>query len=218
MGEMRAKPERRDRGRPQQRPDDETRGIIYEAARQLFADSGFAATSMEMVARAAGVSTKTLYRLIPSKSALFEGMVSDRLDRLLTEVNLRTLEHSNIETGLREVLMVCADLTLDEEVVAMQRIVLQEAGQSSDLARAFYRNGMQRTANALTGWLRVQQDRGFIALENVDEAAGMLIGMLASAPQRARIFGGAKLPTRAQIEVRVRRCAALFLRGCEVRE
>ncbi|KAA0073974.1 TetR/AcrR family transcriptional regulator [Tardiphaga sp. P9-11] len=208
--------DRRDRGRPQRRPDTETRKVIYEAARHEFAGSGFAATSMEMVARAAGVSTKTLYRLIPSKVALFEGMVSDRLEHLLTEVNLRTVAHDDIESALRGVLMVCADLTLDEEVVSMQRMVLQEAGQSSNLAGAFYRNGMQRTANSLSDWLRIQHDRGFIALDDVDEAAGMLIGMLASAPQRAAIFGGVPLPSRKEIEVRVRTCASLFLRGCKV--
>jgi AcrR family transcriptional regulator len=71
--------DKRCRGRPQVRPDDETRGVIYEAARHEFAASGYAGTSMETVARSAGVSTKTLYRLIPNKASLFEGMVSDRL-------------------------------------------------------------------------------------------------------------------------------------------
>jgi AcrR family transcriptional regulator len=54
--------DRRSRGRPQVRPDDETRKLIFEAARHEFAGSGFAATSMGAVARRAGVSTKTLYR------------------------------------------------------------------------------------------------------------------------------------------------------------
>ena len=45
----------------------------------------------------------------------------------------------------------------------------------------------------------------------------MLIGMVASAPQRAAIYGGVKLPSRAQIRARVRRCVALFLRGCEAK-
>src|SRR3981189_3151067 len=81
--------ERRDRGRPQLRPDGETRQIIYEAARHEFAAGGFAATSTETVARRAGVSTKTLYRLLPNKAALFEGMVSDRLDRFLSDFNLQ---------------------------------------------------------------------------------------------------------------------------------
>src|SRR5438552_18975018 len=86
--------DRRCRGRPQVRPDDETRGLIYEAARHAFAGNGYAATSMETVARRAGVSTKTLYRLIPNKAALFEGMVTDRLDRTLANVDLRAIDHA----------------------------------------------------------------------------------------------------------------------------
>ncbi|MDB5631298.1 MAG: TetR family transcriptional regulator [Tardiphaga sp.] len=211
-------PGRRDRGRPQLRPDDETRQIIYEAARHEFAGSGYAATSMETVARRAGVSTKTLYRLIPNKAALFEGMVSDRLDRFLSTFNLHIHDHANIEEALRDALMVCADLALDEEVVALQRMVLQETGKFSGIAATFYKNGMQRTVAALADWLRGQQRRGFIALDDIDEAAGILIGMVASAPQRAAIFGGMPLPSRSQIEARVRTCAALFLRGCQTKQ
>ena len=62
----------------------------------------------------------------------------------------------------------------------------------------------------------MQQTRGLIALDDVEEAAGMLLGMVASAPRRAAMFGGVPLPSRAQIEARVRSCAALFLRGCQL--
>src|SRR5216683_1647549 len=99
--------DRRCRGRPQVRPDDETRAIIYEAARHEFAAGGYAATGMEAVARRAGVSTKTLYRLIPNKAALFEGMVSDRLDRFVSEVSLHAGDEINIEEALYAALMAC---------------------------------------------------------------------------------------------------------------
>jgi AcrR family transcriptional regulator len=216
MAEIDTTADRRCRGRPQVRPDDETRQVIYEAARHEFAGNGYAATSMETVARRAGVSTKTLYRLIPNKAALFEGMVSNRLDRFLSEVNLHTVDHADIEEALRAALMVCADLVLDEEVVALQRMMLQEAGKFSGIAELFYTNGIQRSVVALADWLRVQQARGLIALDDVEEAAGMLLGMVASAPRRAAIFGGRPLPSRPQIEARVRTCAQLFLRGCQV--
>jgi len=215
MARAKSSTERRYRGRPQLRPDDETRQIIYEAARHEFAANGYAATSTDAVARRAGISTKTLYRLVPNKSALFEGMVSDRLERFLSDLSLQVAEDADIETGLNAALMACADLTLDPEVVALQRIILQEAGQFSDLAATFYSNGIVRTAAALSNWLRRQVRRGLIELDNVEEAAGMLIGMVASAPQRAAIYGGVKLPSRAQISARVRRCVALFLWGCE---
>ncbi|MEI9926136.1 MAG: helix-turn-helix domain-containing protein [Bradyrhizobium sp.] len=79
MAKAETSAERPGRGRPQLRSDEETRGIIYDAARHEFAANGYAATSTETVARRAGISTKTLYRLVPNKAALFEAMVSDRL-------------------------------------------------------------------------------------------------------------------------------------------
>jgi AcrR family transcriptional regulator len=216
MAEAKSSTDRRCRGRPQLRSDDETRQIIYEAARHEFAANGYAATSTETVARRAGVSTKTLYRLIPNKEALFEAMVSDRLDRFLLNVNLRAADHDDIEKALNAALMACADLVLDPEVVALQRIVLQET-KFSDLAATFYRNGIARTGKALAAWLQIQVKRGLIELDDVDEAAGILIGMVASAPQRAAIYGGVPLPSRREIEKRVHACAALFLRGCGVK-
>ena len=213
MAEMKSSLERRCRGRPQLRPDDETRQIIYDAARHEFAANGYAATSTEMVARRAGISTKTLYRLIPNKAALFEAMVSDRLDRLLLDVNLQAVEDVDFETALTSVLLGCANLSLDNEVVALQRTVLQEANQFSDLAATFYRNGIARLIVALGDWLRAQIKRGRIKLDNPDETAGIMIGMIASAPQRAAIYGGVPLPSPSEIERRVKTCASLFLRG-----
>jgi AcrR family transcriptional regulator len=207
--------DRRCRGRPQVRPDDETRQIIYEAARHEFAGSGYAATSIEMVARRAGVSTKTLYRLIPNKASLFEGMLSDRLDRFLSNVNLPVSDPAGIEQALYTALMACADLALDEEVIGLQRMVLQETGKSADLAEVFYKNGIARTIAALANWLRVQQQRGSIVLDDIDETAGMLLGMMTSAPQRAAIYAGVPVPSRSKLEARARTCAALFLRGCQ---
>ena len=217
MAEIDITQDKRCRGRPQVRPDDETRQIIYEAARQEFAGNGYATTSIETVARRAGVSTKTLYRLVPNKASLFEGMVSDRLDRFVSSVNLQAVDHAEIEQALYAALMACAELTLDEETIALQRMLLQEAGRFSDIASMFHTTAIQRTAAALADWLRVQQQRGSIALDDIDEAAGMLLGMVASAPRRAALFGGQPLPSRSQIEARVRRCAALFLRGCQIK-
>jgi hypothetical protein len=67
---------------------------------------------------------------------------------------------------------------------------------------------------ALGDWLRAQIKRGKIKLDNPDETAGILIGMIASAPQRAAIYGGVPLPSPSEIERRVKTCASLFLRGC----
>lgn len=208
--------DKRCRGRPQVRPDDETRGMIYDAARQSFADAGFAATCMDVVARRAGVSTKTLYRLVPNKAALFEGMVSQRLDRFIAGIELKDTDHDNLEDALTATLIACAGLVLCDDVMGLQRMILQESLKFTELAEMFYRSGIRRTQAKLAEWLDVQRQRGLIAFDDADDAAGMVLGMLISAPQRAALYGGMPLPSRQQIEARARRCAAIFLRGCEV--
>src|SRR6201998_4882474 len=114
---------RRGRGRPQQRSDEETRTIILEAARYEFSHTGYAATSMESVARRAGVSTKTLYRLYPNKAAVFEAMVAERMDVFVSIVKLRACNGGDIEAALTEALTVCADLMLDGEGIVIQRVI-----------------------------------------------------------------------------------------------
>jgi AcrR family transcriptional regulator len=204
----------RSRGRPPLRDDAETRQIIFDAARHAFAENGYAETSAEELARRAGISTKTLYRLFPAKAALFEAMVGDHLDRQLSDVQLKGIDHPDIAEALSTALLACADLALDPEVVTLQRIVLQESAAFPDLAIAFYRNGIARSAAALARWLRVQVKAERLVLDNVEEAAGMLIGMAVSAPQRAAIYGGVPLPSRKEVERRVRTAAARFLDGC----
>jgi AcrR family transcriptional regulator len=61
---------RRTRGRPPIRSDEETRRLLIEAAAEEFQANGYAGTCMAAVAQRAGVSTKTVYRLIPNKADL----------------------------------------------------------------------------------------------------------------------------------------------------
>lgn len=207
---------RRGRGRPQARPDDETRAVIIGAAREEFAVSGYAATSMESVARGAGVSTKTLYRLIPNKAAVFEAIITDGLDQFTTRIRLRACDGSNIEASLTEALTLFGELVLDDTVIAMQRMVLSESEQFPEIAETFYSKAIKRSENTLASWLKTQAERGLIKIENAAEAAGMLLGMFAFQPQRAVMFGHAAVPGHREIERRARTTARLFLKGSAV--
>src|ERR1700692_2340375 len=48
---------------------------VTRAPRELFLDHGFSATSMDAIAKAAGVSKATLYAYFPSKEALFAFLI-----------------------------------------------------------------------------------------------------------------------------------------------
>jgi AcrR family transcriptional regulator len=205
---------RRGRGRPQARCDQETRAVVFDAARHEFAASGYAATSMESVARRAGVSTKTLYRLIPNKAALFEAMITDRIDTFASVVRLGACDGRDIEKALREALIVCGELILDGDVISLQRVILGDNEKFPELAETFYHKAIRRTEHTLANWLQAQHERGLINIDDAETAAGMVLGMLAFQPQRAVMFGHAPVPSREALERRAQTAAALFLRGC----
>jgi AcrR family transcriptional regulator len=207
---------RRGRGRPQARCDEETRGVIFEAARHEFAASGYAATSMDSVARRAGVSTKTLYRLNPNKAALFEGMITSRIDTFASVVRVRACDGSDIKGALREALVIWGELILDGEVIALQRLILADGEKFPEIAETFYYKAIRRTEHTLANWLKAQSERGLIKVDDAETAAGMLLGMLVFQPQRAVLFGHAPPPDRAELERRAETVAELFLRGCAV--
>ena len=54
---------------------------ILEAAREIVAEQGVAA-KMEEVAARAGVGIGTLYRFVPTKDALFSGILREEAERL----------------------------------------------------------------------------------------------------------------------------------------
>jgi AcrR family transcriptional regulator len=205
---------RRGRGRPQARCDEETRAIIFETARREFAASGYATTNMESVARGAGISTKTLYRLVPNKAALFEAMITERIDRFASVVRLRACEGRDVEAALRDALLVCGELILDADVIALQQMILSDSDKFPEIAETFFHKAIMPTQNTLASWLRTQQKRGLLVIDDADAAAGMLLGMLVFQPQRAVMYGHAPTPTRAELEQRVEACAKLFLQGC----
>jgi AcrR family transcriptional regulator len=216
MGQI-AEQVRRPRGRPPLRSDEETLGVIIEAARQEFQANGYAATCMNDVAQRAGVSTKTMYRLIPNKADLLKSVVSNRIERFMLEIDADALDALPLAEGLERMLFAYGVLTLSEDTIAMNRLVLGEGDRFPEIAATFYEVAVQRTSEAMAGWLRNQIERGLIELEDVRTAVGMLRGMMILEPQRAVMLGQRGVPDQKEIAVRAKQCARIFLKGCSVR-
>ena len=111
-------------------------------------------------------------------------------------VRLRACDGGDIEAALREALIVCGELILDGDVIALLRMILGESDKFPEIAETFYHRAIKRTESTLANWLEAQTKRGLIEIDDADEAAGMLLGMLAFQPQRAVMFGHAAAPGR----------------------
>ena len=204
----------RPRGRPQLRPDGETRRLLIQAADEEFRANGYASSVMGAVARRAGVSTKTLYRLIPTKAELFRNVVSERMGRFMLAIDPDALDATTFPAALERFLIAYGELMFAEQTIGMHRLVLGESQSFPELAAAFYEEAIQGTAEAMVTWLSRQCSRGLIQLEDVQTAAGMLRGMMAMEPQRAAMLGQRYTQMPEEIAARAKYCARLFLNGC----
>jgi AcrR family transcriptional regulator len=205
---------RRPRGRPQVRSDEETRALIVEAAATEFQTKGFAGACIADVAQRAGVSTKTLYRLAPSKAQLFESVVVDRIGRAVLEIEFEIGPDPDSQAVIERILVAFGELTLEPGATAINRLVIGESSNFPEIGRTFYAKAVRRTSEAIERALRRLCARGVIALDDPAEATSMLRGMMIMDPQRAAMLGEAPAPDLEAIHARARRCARLFLEGC----
>ena len=205
---------RRPRGRPQVRPDDETRQLLIGAANAEFQRYGYAGTGMGAVAQSAGVSTKTLYRLIPTKADLFTMVVTDRIGRFLLAIDDRALDAVEPAEALRRILVAYGGLTLSAETIVINRLVIAESDRFPEIATAFYEHAIVRTTSRIASWLKRETERGRLRIADPLAAAGMLRGMMTLEPQRATMLGQRPAPTPEEIDALARACADLFLNGC----
>jgi len=206
--------QRRGRGRPQLRSDQETLYLILRAAGQHFRADGYAGTSMSAVALSAGVSTKTLYRLIPNKEELLKRVVAERVGRFILEANDTDSGHADLLGDLERLLIAFGHLILDPDTLAVYRLVVSECGRFPEIGQTFHQNAVSPTTTYIAEWLERRCRAGQIKLEDPRMAAGILRGMMSNDPERSVMLRQASPPDAGQITQRAKQCARLFLEGC----
>ncbi|MBZ7925496.1 TetR/AcrR family transcriptional regulator [Ensifer adhaerens] len=203
----------RSRGRPQVRSDDETRQVIILAAERQFCDHGYETANINVIAQNSGVSTKTLYRLFPTKADLFERVISLRIAEFVLEADEEHFDAVSLKTGLVRLLAAYGHLVLAGDTIAIIRLVLAEAERFPEIAATFWERAIERTNATLERWLRVQSTHGRLAIDDPHMAAGILRGMMAMEPQRAVMMGRIHGIDEATVMARAERCAEIFLNG-----
>jgi AcrR family transcriptional regulator len=103
-----------------ERKKQQTRELIADTARRLFADRGFDAVTVAQVARAADVSEVTVFNYFSTKEDLFYGGMQFFEEKLLDAVRQRAPGESVLDAFRRPVLAGLKRLAADEaaEVIA----------------------------------------------------------------------------------------------------
>lgn len=182
---------------------------------QILVEGGYAALNVDDVARHAGVPLRTALRLAATPSALLKAIIQRALDAFLSEVAV-VVNGQDLRSTLQEILVVSARFVLDDNIIAINRMVISEQHRHPEVAEIFFAEGLERVPVTLAAWLSLQRDLGTIDMADCHTAARVLLGMVLSDIHRIALLGRG-LPSATEITLRAELCAALFLDGCAVR-
>jgi AcrR family transcriptional regulator len=180
----------------------QTRAALVAAGRQLFGTSGFAATSVEDIARAARVTTGALYHHFPTKAAVFEAVFEQVHADLLAASIAAAAGAANAIDLLAAGFGAFLDKVLEPEV---QRIIITDAPAVLGLAR--FTELDERYAYAATvAALEAANASGALRVEDPPTLARLLLGaltraglLIASSPEPAATRDAVAATMRAMI-------------------
>lgn len=157
------------------RQSSERRGELLAAARAVFAQQGFGATSVTDITSRAGVSRATFYVYFASKRDVFVALAEQVRDTFLAAQSIDGMEHDDV----RRVLRVTTEASLRAVVDNLELIrVLDHQALSDDDVRALWSGIRRRSVRRTAKYYDRLRSKGIVAPVADHEAiAQMAAGM-----------------------------------------
>ena len=200
-------------GRPSRQESAQLSDRILDVATALFLNDGFGATSIEAVARRAGISKRTFYHRFTGKEMLFEAAVRRLIDRWTPEFDTALLEGADLAEGLRRAAEHMLAVALTPEALALHRMVIAEARRFPKLAQVLHELGAAVGVERIARHLETRIAKGETSGLDPRFAAEQFILMVVTGPRRRALGMGAPL-TPTELRAWIDDTVALFLRGC----
>jgi TetR/AcrR family transcriptional repressor of mexJK operon len=169
------------------------RASILEAAAQVFAERGYAATAIDDVAAAAEVAKATVYSHFGDKEGLFRAMLGVEAERA-AEDNLAAVERlldvgDDLPAALRDVGRHLVDCYCDPRNRALIRLVNAELPRHPDLVELLFGRTQRRVHQALADRLLALSVAGRLHINDPSIAAEHLGSLLTGAIDGRTQFG-----------------------------
>lgn len=183
---------------------------IVLAASELFAEHGVSSTSMDAIARRAGVSKPTIYAYFEGKEAIFAAVVSETLPEGLRA--LKGEPTGDVRADLFRYAVQLMDLLADPETIACDRMIASESARHPELGCVFYEAGPGRIVRNLAAYFESIRDSASLEIDDAEEAAEFFGGMIIGSTPWKNLLGGFDPPFRPSDD-RLRHAVDRFLRA-----
>lgn len=166
-----------------------TRERLLDAAIKLFADQGYAETSIADIQRECGLAAGSgaLYKHFASKRELLDAATVRYVQRLAEyPVRFDAEPTGNAEQALRRVATMIWD-GIDDNALLL-RVIFREPG-FPDLADQLWTAVTENAYGRFAGGLRAAVEEGVLAIADPEAAAAVLVASLAYYPMVSMLIG-----------------------------
>jgi TetR/AcrR family transcriptional repressor of mexJK operon len=193
-----------------------SRAAVVEAARSLFLTKGYAGTTMDEIAAAAGLTKRTLYNNYADKDQLFTLIVADVI--AFAEAFARGLHDElgsavtagNLRATLDDLAQRMARMIARPEIIALRRLLVGESCDFPALAAEYFDRAPGQVIDALAkGFARLGR-AGLLTLSDPHRAAAQFAYLIVGESlDRAMLTG--VLPPAEEISTCAREGVETFL-------
>lgn len=193
--------------------DDPRTEKLLDAAKAAFLTHGYAAASMDQVARLAQASKTTLYTRFPSKESLFIAVVRRECAQRGMGFAAHDFDHLPLAAALREIAERFLDLIWSREALRVHQVVTGEATRQPEIAQLFYDAAVAPACAVVTGYVSRAMARGLLPRGEAEFIAMQFLASLQGGPHCALTLGLGDPPAVDERRAYVARAIDLFLRG-----
>ncbi len=165
---------------------------LLDAATAVFHEHGYAHATMEMIARVAGASTKTVYARYRNKNEILAAATRRMIDRTLpplVEGLSPDLENAEPRALLTDIGMRLVTLATAPEAIGFYRNSIAEATRFPELANLFA-EGSGRIVTLLARLFEQWNASGRLRTRGLPQAtAGCLLDLIVATPRNRALLG-----------------------------
>jgi AcrR family transcriptional regulator len=199
------------RGRPTQVEAEKLHQKLRTVAVATFIKQGYDGTTMEAIARAAGITRRTLYARYPDKRAVFLDVIPWALTLRTAHDSDSRRDDSDLASALITIARGALARALDPDTLGLTRIAMNESARFPEFALSAQTMTWSARQREVMELLRRHQEAGTIQIDDVEVSAGHFLAMIELVPQRLADFGIYR--TKEEHERHLHHAVDLFLRG-----
>jgi TetR/AcrR family transcriptional repressor of mexJK operon len=199
-------------GRPTAAAAARLEDTILDHATTAFLSDGYAATSIEAIARQARVAKRTIYARWPGKPALFVSVLQRLVSGWISSAEV-WLDIDNLEAALLVAARAILKVGLTPEAIALHRLMVAEAGRFPELRTMMAQAGTREGVSRIAALLQAAIAAGKLRPQDTAFAAEQFLHLVLAGPQRRAVGLGPALNAE-QLEAWGAGAVRLFLSGC----